>query len=342
MKEVDAGITVVVCTRNRAAQLARMLTSLAASCQTAGATAPVLIIDNGSTDETQEVVAGFASRWPLRCVRHETAGLSAARNRAISECASDVIWFLDDDVIVSPGWFQAVRQVIATHPEADWFGGRVLPVWQSPRPRWLGDAARFRGMFVWYDPGGGDRPLSGEMPYFFGANFGFRRRIFAAGLRFDERLGRIADRHRLGEDFALQSALARRGRLGYYVASAPVEHPVDVARTRLRYLAAWHLESGRATVTQAADLAHLPRALGVPRYLLRRAIELLAGGCAQASCGIIALNSVRLITGLADLCRALGMLRQIVEDARVRARRDPVRAMRSATPLPPAIGATHT
>ncbi|MFY9555299.1 MAG: glycosyltransferase [Blastocatellia bacterium] len=55
----------------------------------------VLVIDDGSTDDTQSVMSRYAS--PVRCIRQENRGVSAARNRGIEESRSRYIAFLDAD-----------------------------------------------------------------------------------------------------------------------------------------------------------------------------------------------------------------------------------------------------
>jgi len=59
----------------------------------------VIVIDDGSTDNTAEVAARFGSR--IRCIHQENRGLPAARNRGIRESQSPYIAFLDAD----DAWF---------------------------------------------------------------------------------------------------------------------------------------------------------------------------------------------------------------------------------------------
>jgi GT2 family glycosyltransferase len=121
-----SGITVVVCTRDRAPSLARCLASLARLDPPA---AEVLVVDNAPRDEsTRETVAAT----PFRYVREDRPGLDRARNRGIAEAGHGVIAFTDDDVEVQPGWLGALAAAFRD-PAIAGVTGRVLPASQETR-----------------------------------------------------------------------------------------------------------------------------------------------------------------------------------------------------------------
>lgn len=65
-------VTVAICTRNRAGSLARVLRSAEAMTPHAGGAWELVVVDNGSSDHTGEVVAGFAPVLPVRRVVEPT------------------------------------------------------------------------------------------------------------------------------------------------------------------------------------------------------------------------------------------------------------------------------
>ena len=105
-------ISVVVCTYNRAQLLSACLESI---CSNLLPDCQLLVIDNGSTDNTKQVVEGF--RWPTY-VPESRPGHSSARNAGVAASTGDLIVFTDDDVVVDPGWVSAtkirVRQALKT------------------------------------------------------------------------------------------------------------------------------------------------------------------------------------------------------------------------------------
>jgi Glycosyl transferase family 2 len=61
----------------------------------------IIVVDDGSSDCTAEIVAGFASRG-VTLIRQEHRGQCAAENRAFRECRGDFIQYLDADDLLSP------------------------------------------------------------------------------------------------------------------------------------------------------------------------------------------------------------------------------------------------
>ncbi len=85
-------------TLNRASLLAQSLESLARQTLSPSEY-EVIVIDDGSTDDTADVIPRFSSRFNLRCVSIENSGISAAKNLGLFLSEAPITLFFDDDDI---------------------------------------------------------------------------------------------------------------------------------------------------------------------------------------------------------------------------------------------------
>lgn len=118
-------ISLVVCTRNRAPQLQRALSSLCAL--EFSDPWELLVVDNGSTDNTTQVLADFHAeeRLPLRVISEPRAGLSRARNRGVANAKGSIIAFTDDDCYPASNYLEAIKRCFSEN-DVGFCGGRVL------------------------------------------------------------------------------------------------------------------------------------------------------------------------------------------------------------------------
>ena len=240
-------ITVIICTRNRASQLREGLTSVANLKAPKGLRWEVLLVDNGSSDNTVEVAASFRDRLPIRVVREEAAGLSHARNRGVAEAAGTYICWTDDDVLLDPHWLAAYAAAFARHPEAAVFGGEIIPVLQPPTPKWFGMLAdQWPLTTLLAKRNYGDKPIPldfdrGVIPW--GANFAVRtaeqRRVL-----YEPALGVSPLQRRVGEEAEVMFRMLKAGGVGWWTPEARVRHIIPVKRQTLRYVYEYYLSCG--------------------------------------------------------------------------------------------------
>jgi glycosyltransferase involved in cell wall biosynthesis len=274
-------ISVVLCTRNRAEQLRSTLESATRMRIPDGLAWEFVLVDNGSTDHTADVVADFEGRLPIRRVVETTPGLSNARNCGVAAARGDLICWTDDDVIIDPNWIAAYAEAFARHPEATVFGGAIEPVFEREPPQWWFSNRSWLGnIYAARDFGAEEIELSSadqRLP--FGANFAVRRKEQAETL-YDPELGVGPMYKRLGEETAVVLALLE-GRKGYWVPGARVKHIIPEKRLGLGYVAdyyralgeSWAFLSQRdsANILGASIPAGGRRIKGMPVWLMRKA-----------------------------------------------------------------------
>ena len=106
-------ITVLVPTFRRPAMLADALGSILAAPR---APAQVLVVDDGSGDETQNVVEAYGGR--VEYIAQENSGKSVALNRGLALAREPYVWIFDDDDIATPQGIGALYGALEQQPEA--------------------------------------------------------------------------------------------------------------------------------------------------------------------------------------------------------------------------------
>jgi glycosyltransferase involved in cell wall biosynthesis len=241
-------LSVAICTRNRAVSLRRSLASLVDCAQPSDAPWEVLIVDNGSTDDTRSTIAEFEGLLPLRVVLEPVRGLSHARNAAVRAARGRYMLWTDDDCVVERQWLVAYAAAFRQWPDAALFGGPIVPRFDGDPPRWLARIAdRVGTAYAARDLGPEPVALSVEenrVP--FGANYAVR----ASEQRrrsYDLRFGRGTEfPMSVGEEGAVLKGLLRDGARGRWVPGAVVTHCIPPDRQRISYLRAYYAADGAA------------------------------------------------------------------------------------------------
>jgi glycosyltransferase involved in cell wall biosynthesis len=135
-------MTIAISSYQRRRELERLLRSLAGELEGRDELAvgvDVVVVLDGSTDGSREVVERLPFPVPLRTCWQPNAGLASARNAGLANATGELVWFLDDDVLVPTGTLARHRRVDApddrrvlvgpcrfpdgarVHPEVRWF-----------------------------------------------------------------------------------------------------------------------------------------------------------------------------------------------------------------------------
>jgi glucosyl-dolichyl phosphate glucuronosyltransferase len=261
-------ITVILCTYNRCQCLARALDSLAASILPASVEWEILVVDNNSSDQTREVVENFCLQDPahLRYLFEPRQGLSYARNAGIREARGEILAFVDDDDAVEPGWLSNLTSVLHG---GEWTGagGRIVPEWPRPIPKWLSKDLPTLSVYGQFNPRAEAGPLM-RPPY--GGNMAYRKDAFEryGGFRVD--LGRSGNNLQCREDIEFANRLLAAGERLWYEPRAVVRAIVPESRMEKSYALRWWYWYGRSEVADLGPPETRWRIRGVPLFLIRR------------------------------------------------------------------------
>src|SRR3954447_9885559 len=159
-------------------------------------------------------------------------GLSHARNRALEWAAAagaDVLAFVDDDALVDPGWYDALRARWDEAPaDIACIGGPIRPRVSVPPPGWFSDGIAH--LLTLGDRGPSVRDLDPDIEPVYGANISFRVEPLRAAGGFDPSLGHSGSRVYFGEEDEAQRALVRLGYRVRYVPAAGAPHGTPAER----------------------------------------------------------------------------------------------------------------
>jgi glycosyltransferase involved in cell wall biosynthesis len=269
-------LDLLIPTFRRETLLLRLLASITEAFKRGSVDLRVIVIDNDATGDLpvlRQWLDGTPSLFPIRVVHEPRPGKSTALNTALSIASADYVGFLDDDEELDPSWFRVVARELAGGT-LDFLGGRSLPLWDAPPPRWLPrDSPAVLGIV---DPGVPGQLYSRHFPGILsGGNAVVRLDVMRRLGGFAAELGPRRERRLLsGEDEDLYWRLLDSGAPGRYVPDMVVFHRVHPERLHRRYFRAWHFWNGTAKGLLSRSRPQAVSSVGgVPRYLVGEALR---------------------------------------------------------------------
>ena len=178
----------------------------------------VVVVDNGSTDGTLELLRERAANAPVPMrVLEDHGTLGRVRNASVADAAAPIIAFTDSDCVPAPGWLQALIAPFGAQG-AERLGvvqGMTLPEEGAPRGRWSAT-----------------QELTELTDRYEACNLAYRTEALRAAGGFDESVGFF------GEDTAAGWAVRRLGWTATFEPAAVVHHVVTHPGL------GWHLRRG--------------------------------------------------------------------------------------------------
>lgn len=215
IRNIELRDVVVICTRNRAADIKICMKSLA---QQRRLPAQILVVDSSDDNATEKLLENMREVNKHLNIEyiHTVPGLTLQRNAALDiiHRSFDVVHFIDDDVELEPEYIQELMRVFENDQELIGAGGHIIGWWNGKQPSALmvvaGLDSRRPGSVTaaGYNVGPREANKSHAVEWLSGCSMSYRLASIA-GLRFDENRTGYA----IGEDVDFGLKAKQRGKL---------------------------------------------------------------------------------------------------------------------------------
>ncbi len=219
-QSMDSGTclaSVIVVTRNRASSLAVALASLRAQSYE---NYEIIVVNNGSTDQTQAVIDAYGAQTVFVPSR---LGIGFCRNRGVEAARGEVIAFTDDDCVPVRSWLSAFVSRFNKEPDIGCLGGHIINIGYEGAKANKGRTRYVRNGILEFVADPYDAEFYGN------ANLAFRRLILEVTGNYDPFFNTMAE-------IDLQTRLRRHGYRVEYEPGAKVEHHHRGVFLKNRYL----------------------------------------------------------------------------------------------------------
>jgi glycosyltransferase involved in cell wall biosynthesis len=263
-------VSVIIPTFNRSTTLQTTVDSLLAQSYSPDLM-EIIIVDNGSTDDTSEVIETMASSAPnVRGIIETRRGAHFARNTGALAARGRILYFTDDDMIADPALLERIVTAFATESNVGSATGRILPRWETEPPRWV--LEHCRNELLSLNDLGEATIISNTDPGVFSCHQAVLREAFmrAGGFNPDTNAEKFTGDNETGLNIKIR-------KLGYrfaYVGGSVTHHIIPAARMTQRYLNSRFADQGFCDSYTAYQALQVGRARLAVRVL---AHTLLAG-----------------------------------------------------------------
>ncbi|WP_292490768.1 glycosyltransferase family 2 protein [Methanoculleus sp. 10] len=233
-------LSVIIPTRNRSSLLEKAIQSLIAQTYSSD-DFEVIIIDNGSTDGTKDIVESYKAKIPHLIYAYETSpGLHVGRHAGLRIARGDILVYADDDIEAFPTWLEGIAESFED-PSVALVGGNNLPRYETSPPPWVEllwsstSFGRANGMYSILDFGSAIQEIS---PYYvWGCNFSIRKEVLlkVGGFHPDGMPDEFL-RYRGDGESAISQAVLNTGYKTVFNPKASVYHFVSAKRMTTDYI----------------------------------------------------------------------------------------------------------
>jgi len=296
-------LTVCICTHNRPRYVRDCLDGLRAQTVSRDRFS-LQLVDSGSSPPVATELYGLAIEHGARLIRLDQLGVSMARNAGAWAARTPFIAYIDDDAIPASNWVASILDAIGQpgRPPA-LIGGRILPRWESPLPRWWPDSLRGVLSIIEHEGRGEYRtrsvPASLE-PY--AANMVVHVLSLLAAGGFGGASGRFGNSLLSDEEVQLAWMLQDAGYSVRYDSRITVHHQIQARRMRPDWLLSRLYWQGASTVLTR-------RLLQEPERVWRELPRRLAVAALLAPLALLPRNSTLLLAARWRVAYATGFIK---------------------------------
>lgn len=233
-------ISVIIPTRNRASLIEKAILSFKDQTYPLN-NFEIIIIDNGSTDETESVVKSHIDYLNnMSYISKQAPGLHVGRHAGLEIAKGDILVYADDDIEAFPTWLEGIAESFED-PSVALVGGNNLPRYETPPPPWIEELwgstpyGKANGMYSILDFSNSKKEIS---PYYvWGCNFSIRKGVLleVGGFHPDGMPDDLLKYRGDGES-AVSYEIIKRGYKTVFNPRASVYHYVPKNRMTLEYI----------------------------------------------------------------------------------------------------------
>lgn len=231
-ESVKPFVSVIIPTFNRARSVVETVKSFRAQTYP-GDRFEILVVDNGSSDETPMAIPEMAYRSPrVRFLTEPRRGAHFARNSGAKAARGEILYFTDDDMIADPNMLEAIVPAFETGANVASATGKVVPLWETEPPAWV--LAHCKNEILSLNDRGEGLMISDRDPGVFSCHQAVVRHAFFAAGGFNPDTN--ADRFVGDNETGLNIKIAKLGYRFAYVGKSITRHRIPGSRMSQRYL----------------------------------------------------------------------------------------------------------
>lgn len=264
-------VSIIFATYKRPDLLTQTLDSLEMQIAN-GYTHEIIAVDNCPEQSAKKIIESYTGRLPIQYLSTSIPGKNSAINLGLGHARGELFVFIDDDIIADPNWLDSLVDAAERYPEADIFGGKILPKYPD-NFQLLDKRIDFNNGFVrtaygeadWSQPEG---PIVAERIW--GANMMVRKTVFTNDFSFNPGIGPNGQSYAMGSETEFLLRAYEKGHMGVYVPDAIVLHHVRKDQISLSWLTGRAQRLARGRVQMKMQREKPQKTIGgVPRYLYK-------------------------------------------------------------------------